>query len=276
LHGVSFKPLIILKFPLFGRIALSGAICGYNFPDLIILTYFVFMNCIIGADKISCKLLEEFVGKSSSLNLVGTFSDSVAIRNQLSKQQDIDIVFLDIEIPGMGGFEFIRSLEYQPNIIIVSSGDENALKAFDYNVVDYLLQPVTYSRFCKAVDKAIMYYSKKEVNYSVDKEIYIKKGSSLIKLKIKDLIFIEALENYVILNTNSEKFTIHFTMKAIENQLASGIFIRVHRSFIVNKNMIQTIKDDSLDLIVGNTFKNIPIGKSYRDLLLNNIKMMNR
>jgi DNA-binding LytR/AlgR family response regulator len=179
-------------------------------------------------------------------------------------------------MPGIDGFEFIKSLEYQPNIIIVSSGDKNALKAFDFNVVDYLLQPVTYSRFCKAVDKAIMYYSKREVSYSGDNEIFIKKGSTLVKLKLKDLIYIEALENYVTLNTKSEKFTIHFTMKAIENQLASQIFIRVHRSFIVNKNMIQTIKDDSLDLIIGNTFKNLPIGKSFRDLLLNNITLMNR
>ena len=243
--------------------------------DFIILIKLASVNCIIGADKISCKLLEEFVRKSSSLNLIGTFSDSESIRNQLSKQQDIDLVFLDIEIPGMDGFEFIRNLDYQPNIIIVSSSDQNALKAFDFNIVDYLLQPFTYSRFCKAVDKAIMYYSKKEVNYSEDQEIFIKKGSSLVKLKLKDLIYIEALENYVTLNTKNDKFTIHFTIKAIENQLASWIFIRVHRSFIVNKNMIQTINDDSLDLIVGDTFKILPIGKSFKDLLMNNINMIN-
>jgi DNA-binding LytR/AlgR family response regulator len=234
------------------------------------------MNCIIGADKTTCELLQGFVGKSSSLKLAGTFSDSESIRNQLLKPQDIDLVFLDIDMPGMDGFELIRSLEYQPNIIIVSSGDQNAHKAFDFNVVDYLLQPVTYSRFCKAVDKAVKYYSKKEVSYSEDKEIFIKKGSSLVKLKLKDLIYVEALENYVTLNTKSDKFTIHFTMKALENQLASGIFIRIHRSFIVNKNMINTIKDDSLDLIVGNALKNLPIGKSFRDALLNNINMINR
>ena len=240
------------------------------------MTYFVLMNCIIGADKINFKILEEFVGKSSSLNLVGTFSDSDSIRNQLSIQQDIELVFLDIDTPEIDDFEFISSLENQPNIILVSSGDQNALKAFDFNVVDYLLKPVTYSRFCKAVDKAIKYYSRKEVSYSEDKEVFIKKGSSLFKLKLEDLIFNEALENYVTLNTKNEKFTIHFTLKALENQLASEIFIRIHRSFIVNKNMIQTIKDDSLDLIVGNTFKNLPIGKSFRNLLLNKINTMNR
>lgn len=234
------------------------------------------MNCIIGADNVSCKLLVEFVGKSSSLNLVGTFTDSVSVRNQLSKRHDIDLLFLDIEILEMDCFDFISNLDYQPNIIIVSSGDQNALKAFDFNVVDYLLKPVTYSRFCKAVDKAIRYYSHKEVSNNGDNEIFIKKGSSLVKLKLKDIIYIEALENHVTLNTNDERFNIHFTMKAIENQLPSGIFIRVHRSFIVNKSIIQTIKENSLDLIVGHELKNIPLGKSFRDLLLNDISIMSR
>jgi DNA-binding LytR/AlgR family response regulator len=234
------------------------------------------MNCIIGADKISCKLLEEFVEKSSSLNLVGTFSDSLSVRNQLSKRQDIDLVFLDIEIPEMNVFNFIGSLDYQPNIILVSSGDQHAFKAFDFNVVDYLLKPVTYSRFCKAVDKAIRYYSRKEASNSGDNEIFIKKGSSLVKLKLKDIMYIEALENYVTLNTKEEKFTIHFTMKAIENQLPSELFIRVHRSFIVNKSIIQTIKENFLELLIGDKRKDIPLGKSFRDSLLNGITVMAR
>ena len=184
--------------------------------------------------------------------------------------------FLILRYPEWISLILSSSLDYQPNIIIVSSGDQNALKAFDFNVVDYLIKPVTYSRFCKAVDKAIKYYSRKEVSNSDDNEIFIKKGSSLVKLKLKDIIYIEALENYVILNTKDEKFTIHFTMKAIENQLPSGIFIRVHRSFIVNKSMIKTIKENSLDLIIGDELKNIPIGNSFRDPLLNGINVMAR
>jgi DNA-binding LytR/AlgR family response regulator len=89
-------------------------------------------------------------------------------------------------------------------------------------------------------------------------------------------VFVEALENYVTLNTNSDKFTIHFTMKAIESQLPSGVFIRVHRSFIINKSMIQSIKENSLDITVGNIVKNIPVGKSFRDGLLSDINVMAR
>jgi len=235
------------------------------------------MNCIIVDDDIlTCKILEGYVSKSTALNLVGTFSDSIEARDVLSKRQDIDLVILDIQMPNMDGFDFIRSLDFPPNIILISSSEEFALKAFDFNVVDFLLKPVTYGRFCKAIDKTIRYFSRKESAPSGDEEIFIKKGSSLVKLKLTEIIYIEALENYVTLNTNNDKFTIHFTMKAIENQLPSGVFIRVHRSFIINKSMIQSIKENTLDLIVGGSVKSIPVGKSFRDSLLNDINVMAR
>lgn len=235
------------------------------------------MNCIIvDDDKLSCKILEGYVSKSTSLSLVGTFSDSVAARNILTKRQDIDLIILDIQMPEMNGFDFIGSLDFPPNIIIVSSAEEYAVKAFDFNVVDYLLKPVTYGRFCKAIDKTIRYFSRKEAANTGDEEIFIKKGSSLVKLKVKDIIYIEALENYVNLNTRDDRFTIHFTMKAIENQLPSGLFIRVHRSYIINKSMIQAIKENSLDLMVGEQIMSIPVGKSFRDTLLNDINVMAR
>jgi DNA-binding LytR/AlgR family response regulator len=224
----------------------------------------------------SCKILEGYVSKSTSLNLVGTFVDSVAARNILTKRQDIDLIILDIQMPEMDGFDFIVSLDFPPNIIIVSANEEYAAKAFDFNVVDYLLKPVSYGRFCKAIDKTIRYFARKEAPNTGDEEIFIKKGSSLVKLKLKDIIYIEALENYVTLNIKDDRFTIHFTMKAIENQVPSGIFIRVHRSYIINKSMIQTIKENSLDLLVGDTIKSIPVGKSFRDTLLNDINVMAR
>jgi DNA-binding LytR/AlgR family response regulator len=235
------------------------------------------MNCIIvDDDKLSCKLLEGYVNKYASLNLVGVFNDPVSARNEISKQKDVDLILLDVKMPEMDGFDLIGSLDHPPNIIIVSGGGEFALKAFDFNVVDFLLKPISYARFCKAIDKVVRYFAPKEGSKSGDEEIFIKKGSSLVKLKLREIVYVEALENYVTLNTNTDKFTIHFTMKAIESQLPSGVFIRVHRSFIINKSMIQAIKESSLDIMVGHTVKNIPVGKSFRDSLLNDINVMAR
>jgi DNA-binding LytR/AlgR family response regulator len=235
------------------------------------------MNCIIvDDDKLSCKLLEGYVNKYASLNLVGIYNDAVTARNEIAKQKDVDLILLDIKMPEMDGFDLIGSLDHPPNIIIVSGGGEFALKAFDFNVVDFLLKPISYARFCKAIDKVIRYFAPKEASKSGDEEIFIKKGSSLVKLKLREIVFVEALENYVTLNTNTDKFTIHFTMKAIESQLPSGVFIRVHRSFIINKSMIQAIKESSLDIMIGSAVKNIPVGKSFRDSLLNDINVMAR
>lgn len=235
------------------------------------------MNCIIvDDDKLSCKIIEGYVSKFTSLNLIGSYSDAVAARNILHERHDIDLIILDIEMPEMNGFDFIGSLDSPPNIILISSAEEHALRAFDFNVVDYLLKPVTYGRFCKAIDKTIRYFTRKETTNTGDEEIFIKKGSSLVKLQLREIIYIEALENYVTLNTRDDKFTIHFTMKAIENQLPSGVFIRVHRSFIINKSLIQAIKENSLDLNVGDSVKSIPVGKSFRDSLLNDINVMAR
>jgi len=236
------------------------------------------MNCIIiDDDKITCKILEGYVNKSDSLTLIASFNDPVSARNMLTRRRDIDLIFLDIEMPEMSGFDIIGSLDFPPNIVVVSSAEEYALKAFDFNVVDYLLKPITYARFCKAIDKTIRYFSRKEVPPATgDEEIFIKNGSALVKLRLSEIIFIEALENYVTLSTNDNKYTIHFTMKAIESQLPSGLFIRVHRSYIVNKSMIKTIKENSLEIIVGTTLTTIPIGKSFRDNLLSDINLMAR
>ena len=234
------------------------------------------MNCIICADIKSCQFLEEFVNKSSSLNLIGKYSDSESVKQQLLRGKNIDLFFVDIEMPDLDFFNYIKNLDYQPKTIIISDNIQNALRAFDSNVIDFLLKPVNYSRFFKSVDKAMKFHIQKESKSSYGDEIFIKKGSSLVKIKLTDLVYIEALENYITLHTKDEKFTIHFTMKAFEEQLLSGVFIRVHRSFIVNKSMIQSVKEDSLDLILGETLKNIPLGNSYREALLNNLKMMVR
>jgi DNA-binding LytR/AlgR family response regulator len=232
------------------------------------------IRCIIIADKGSSEILKEFAGKYSSLSLEGTFSDPEEARLFIAGQQDLHLAFIDTETLNFDCFAFLSSISPQPNVIIISSGDQNALKAFEFNVVDYLLKPVNFSRFCKAVDKAAKYYSNTGVSNAAENEIFIKRGSSLVKIKLKDILYVEALENYVILYTSEERFTIHFTMKGIEYQLPGRFFSRIHRSVIVNKTRIHSIHENSLDLMVGDVLKNLPVGKSYRNQLLSDINLI--
>ncbi len=233
------------------------------------------MNCIIvDDDKVFGKILEGYIKKYTSLTLSGSFTSSLEARNLLTKRKDIELVFLDIMMPEMDGFDFLKSLESPPNIIITSSEEGFAAKAFDFNAVDYLIKPISYGRFCKAVDKVFLYFSRKEQSVREEKEVFIKSGPTLVKLTLKNIVYIEALENYIIINTPTDKYTVHFTMKAISELIPSSMFVRTHRSYIVNKSMIKSITDSSVDISNGETTMNIPLGKSFRDELLSDINLM--
>jgi len=231
------------------------------------------MNCIIiDDDLMSRRIIEEFVNRTDQLNLLSSYENAVDAINAFNTEEDIDLIFLDIEMPEMSGIDFLETLTNPPQIIIISSKDKYALDAFNYDVTDYLLKPISYSRFFKAVNKANVRF-KNKVDTKED-EIFIKKNSALVRLKYEDILWVEALENYVIFNTFSEKYTIHFTMKAIETKLPSNRFTRVHRSYIVNTSSIKVIEDNSVVIKTHEGAKSIPIGKSYKDKLMGDINLI--
>ena len=232
------------------------------------------MNCIIiDDDKLSRKVVEEFVTRTDGLNLISSFENAVSAINAFNEDADIDLIFLDIEMPEMSGIDFLETLKNPPQIIIISSKDKYALSAFEYDVTDYLLKPITYGRFFKATDKAIERYKQNKLD-TKGEEIFIKKNSALVRLRYEEILWVEALENYVIFNTFSDKYTIHFTMKAIEQKLPSNRFTRVHRSFIVNTSSIKVIEDNAIVIKTKDGNKTIPIGKSYKDKLMGDINLM--
>jgi DNA-binding LytR/AlgR family response regulator len=233
------------------------------------------MNCIvIDDDKLSRKVIEEFIKRTDFLNHVDSFDNALDAISLMKSGKEINLIFLDIEMPEMTGIEFIRTLKNPPQIIIISSKDQYALQAFEYDVTDYLLKPVNYSRFFRAVDKANSSFSKGTIAPETRNEIFIKKNSSLIKLKYEDILWVEALENYVIVNTYDDKYTIHFTMKSIEKKLPATKFLRVHRSYIVNTSCINLIEDNTIIIPVEGGKKSIPIGKSYKDKLMDDLNLM--
>jgi DNA-binding LytR/AlgR family response regulator len=234
------------------------------------------MNCIIiDDDAISRRVVEEFVNRTDFLELKYSFENAIdAIKKSEIFKSEIDLIFLDIEMPEMDGIDFLNTLTNLPQVIIISSKEKYAVNAFDYDVTDYLLKPITYSRFFKAVSKA------KKIEESKTKkkgnEIYVKKNSALVRLKFDDILWVEALENYVIIAVFNEKFTIHFTMKSIENQLPSEIFKRIHRSFIINITKIDRIEDNSVLIKSNEGSKNIPIGKAYKEKFMSEINLMGK
>ncbi|MFC2112618.1 LytR/AlgR family response regulator transcription factor [Bacteroidota bacterium] len=234
------------------------------------------MNCIIiEDDKLSLRIIEEFVNKTADLNLVHTYNNAVDAINMSGSDSNIHLIFLDIELPDMTGMEFLDSLKITPQVVIISSKDKYAVDAFNHEVTDYLVKPINYARFYKSIERA---RKRLQMRNGLDKigkeEIFIKKNSTLVRLRYDDILWVEALENYVIFNTFDDKYTIHFTMKAIEQKLPPEKFTRVHRSYIVNTGSIEVIEDNSVLIRVQDGNKTIPIGKSYKDKLMGDINLM--
>lgn len=238
------------------------------------------MNCIIiDDDKLSRTLLEKFVERTDYIDQYYTFPGAIEAINFIRKgDHEIDLIFLDIEMPDMNGVEFMQALGNHPvQIIVVSSKEKYALDAIEYNVTDYLLKPVTYFRFLKAVEKALSKTREEMMPASNSKnDFFIRNNANLIRLSYDDVVWIEALENYIIVHTYDEKYTIHFTMKSVMDQLPFDKFFRVHRSYIVNRSRIDVIKATTIEVKTKEGMESLPIGKSYRDLLLSEINLLSK
>ena len=227
-------------------------------------------NVVIVDDEfLAQKLLQDYVSKVESLQLVATCSNAFEAMNALNNNQ-VDIMFLDIQMPDITGLELVKSLEHKPAIIFTTAYSEYAVDAFNLSVVDYLLKPFDFPRFFQAVNKAIGVEmptvepkTKDTISRSND-FITVKADYKLYKINYDDLLFIEGQHEYVTFHTMQRRITALFALKELEEILPKDKFVRVHKSFIVSFKQIQDL-DKSDVTVAGNK---IPVGASYRDELL--------
>jgi len=226
------------------------------------------MNCIIvDDDEASRSVLTQMIKQVDGLDLIKTCSTPLEAMSTLKKEKP-DILFLDIEMPEMSGMEMLRALDSRPQVILITSHTEYALDAFDLNVVDYLIKPITLSRFLKAIAKVKGSSDAKE-QFSMSKDyFFIKKNSVLNKVPVKDILWIEALGDYITIFTKDERFVLHSTLKSLENKLNTNKFVRVHRSYIVQIDNVKKVEDTTIFI----NDQSIPIGAMYKE---NFIKQIN-
>ena len=219
------------------------------------------MDCIILDDEeMSRNMVKNFVDQTENLNLVGVFEDAIQVANFLEKTK-VDILFLDIEMPNMSGYELIKTLTDPPQIILITAKAEYAVEAFDYNVTDYLVKPVNYSRFFKAVAKAKENLDQLRGSLRSN-EIFVRTESRLVKINMDELLYVEALADYVTLFTSdNNSYIVHSTMKGFQSKLPVDKFMRVHRSYIVNVDKVGSI--EQLFVVIND--KHLPIGASYKE-----------
>ncbi len=231
------------------------------------------INCaVIDDEPLAREGLVDYIQKVGYLNLIAEGSDPTDIF-ALEKRNVLDLIFLDIQMPTMTGIEYLKSTKNRPMVIVTTAYPSYALEGFELDVLDYMVKPITFERFCKGVEKAKEYFllsknerGKTELNLTVD-YFFVKCDSVFEKIFYEDVHYVQALQNYVIIHTADSKFIPLLTMKRTEKLLGSDKFIRVHKSYLVAVNKISSV--DKTKLKLGNV--EIPLSRNYKDAVFNKV-----
>lgn len=223
---------------------------------------------IVDDEEMSRKVMEALCAQIEGLTIVSICSNAIDAINYL-KKNEVDLIFLDIEMSEMTGMEMVKTIPDLPQIIFTTSREDYAMEAFEHRVTDYLHKPVQLSRLLKAVERAREIYGRKAAKETG--EIYVKVEGRLLRVDLTEVLFIESLGDYVVFNTEKkEKIIVHSTLKNIDEKISNPRFLKVHRSFIVNLSKIIDIQETNL-LVKDKT---IPISRALRPILMNHIRML--
>lgn len=222
------------------------------------------LKCIIVDDEpLARNLLVEYVRKVPYLDLVTTCSSPLEAIEAL-RIHAVDLMFLDIQMPEITGITLLRTLQKKPMVILTTAYSEYALESYELDVVDYLLKPITLERFLRAVAKAhehsVSSPSVKPVPETAQPFVFVKDGTKLVKVKWEDILYIEGLKDYVTIHTRQQKIVSLQRLKTMEETLPADQFIRIHNSYIIALQAIDTIEKDKVK--IGTTF--LPVSDSYR------------
>jgi DNA-binding LytR/AlgR family response regulator len=224
------------------------------------------MNALVIDDnKIARTTTRQLAGKVSDISIVAECASAMEAYNLLLAQP-VDLLLLDIEMPGMSGLELTKNLvNKRPVIIFITSKKEYAVDAFDLNVADYIVKPLSPTRFIQAIDKArvILESNREEVNLKEDEFIFIRDSNIVRRLKLDKILYAEAMGDYVKLFTPEKFYAIHSTLKTVEERLPGSNFLRVHRSYVVAVDKIDSMEAGVL-IVNG---KPLPVADAYRSTL---------
>ena len=226
------------------------------------------INCLVVDDEpIARKGIMEHIQQIDFLHAVAECKNAIEAASWL-KKTPVDLIFLDIQMPKLTGIDFLRNLQNTPLVIFTTAYPEYAIEGFELDVLDYLLKPISFARFMKAVNKAQDFLLKSKTGSNNNEDyFFIKVNQKLEKIKLYDVLYVEGMSNYIILHTKQKKHIAYLTFKGIEEKLPPRQFIRIHKSFLVSINAIQSIDTD--EVILENTA--LPISKTYRDEVLKKI-----
>ena len=213
------------------------------------------MTCLIIDDEpVARDILRTYISDTPQLNLSGECESAVAALSFL-KEQSVDLIFLDINMPKLSGISFLKSLPAPPKVILTTAYSEYALEGYELDVVDYLLKPFSFERFLKAVNKV------PEPSDNDDTYVVIKADGKTYRINEKDILFAESLGDYITLHTTAERLTFNRTLKSFSDELSASNFVRVHKSFLVSMRQIDYVEGNMIHI----NDHEIPIGNAFKD-----------
>ena len=226
------------------------------------------MRClIIDDDPVIRELIGDYIAKIDFLEFGIKVANAIDALNLLNVQS-FELIFLDINMPEMSGVEFLENIDTSIPVIMITADKDFALDAYNYNVVDYLVKPISYSRFYQAVKKVQAHLAKKGIALQND-EIFVKDGHDLVKLNLQEVLYIEAVSNYVSFKTQEKNVLSLLSMKKLEDSLPD-YFIRTHRSYIVNIRKVDKV--ESTSLVIRSI--SLPVSNSYKQALLEKLNLI--
>ena len=239
------------------------------------------MKCaIVDDEELARKLLTDYVSKVPELELVGTSENAIAAKSLL-QQHTVDLLFLDIQMPDLTGIELLKVLKNPPLTVFTTAYSEHALEGYSLDVVDYLLKPISFDRFFRAVNKALEFASYRQSHHpptsssahspSSTDYFFVKSDYKIIKIDFSEVIFIEGMREYVRIHTDEQKIVTLLSMQKIADMLPTTVFARIHRSHIINMAQIDEIQGNTVYL--GG--HQLPISKGYKEQFLKQINRYN-
>jgi len=223
------------------------------------------IKCIIVEDEVLAQdVIQSHLRKIDRMELVGIYRNAPEALEAL-KTQEVDVMFLDIRLPGMSGLNFLRSLTDPPLVVLTTAYAEYALESYEFSVIDYLLKPISFERFSRAVSKItdgrLFSQVNKERDRSLEDHIFIKSNSKFFKVNFSEIVYVQGMKDYLKIHTPEYTLVTHQTMNELERILPTRQFIRIHKSYIVAVAHIRTIYGNSVEL----EKTTIPIGINYKD-----------
>ncbi|MGX5684317.1 LytR/AlgR family response regulator transcription factor [Chryseobacterium cucumeris] len=222
-------------------------------------------NCIIVEDEpIAAEILENFILRDQELNLVGKCTDAVYASSLLSIH-DVDLMFLDLHLPVVKGFDFLRKVKNPPFVIITTAYHQYAVEGYELDITDYLMKPIPYDRFLTAIDKFKHLMEAEDALLEVSERdfIFLNSGKKKVKIILQDIIYIESLREYINIHTKTETLTFKMPISKIEEALNPKMFTRIHKSYIISRSKIE-VKSANIIQVNG---KKLPVGRTYKPLI---------